>query len=64
MQHNQSHTFQIGLAHYAFKKPYYLIDSENRYYRAKVKGSTLGWNVNGKFVSYNKIKQNLCKHQG
>lgn len=41
---------------YKFEKPYYLYDLKLRLIKATVRGSTLGWNINGKFVSINKIK--------
>lgn len=46
---------------YKFVKPYYLYDLNLNMIKAVVRGSTMGWNINGKFVSFNKIKK-LCKN--
>lgn len=45
---------------YEFVKPKYLMPvNELRLIEAKVKGSTIVWNIEGEQVSYNQIKELL-----
>ncbi len=53
----QEHIFQIGNRIFRFVKPYYLMpDIDMKLIKGKVKGSTLGWNVCGEWISYNALK--------
>ena len=50
-------TIRIKNKEYEFKKPYYLVPvDEFRLIKAKVKGSILVWNIEGKQITYNQIK--------
>ena len=50
-------TIRVKNKEYEFKKPYYLIPvDEFRLIKAKVKGSILVWNIEGKQITYNQIK--------
>jgi len=49
--------FRVKKIDYEFVKPKYLIPvNELRMIEAKVKGSTMLWNIEGEQVSYNQIK--------
>mgnify|MGYP003441131451 FL=1 len=50
-------TIRVKNKEYEFKKPYYLVPvDEFRLIKAKVKGSILVWNIEGKQITYNQIK--------
>ena len=51
--------FLINKTVYDFVKPNYLMKVFGVFIPAKTKGSTLGWFVEGEWVSYNNLKK--CK---
>lgn len=54
--------FRIKNKEYEFVKPYYLMPINSlRMIKGVVKGSCLCWNVEGEVLSYNQIKNILCK---
>jgi len=48
--------FRAGNNDYQFVKPNILFKNFGIIITAKVKGSCLGWNIEGEWVSYNKLK--------
>ena len=55
-------TIRVKNKEYEFKKPYYLIPvDEFRLIKAKVKGSILVWNIEGKQITYNQIKSSVVR---
>lgn len=51
-------TIRVKNKEYEFKKPYYLIPKDEfRLIKATVKGSILVWNISGKQITYNQIKE-------
>lgn len=51
-------TFRAKNTDYEFVKPKYLMPiNELRLIEAKVKGSTMVWNIEGEQVSYNQIRE-------
>ena len=55
--------FRIGNDEYQFVKPNLLYKNFTKHIEAKVKGSTLGWNIDGNFISYNQIRTFLVEAQ-
>lgn len=54
----QPFVFQYEKEQYEFVKPYYLKPKDEfRLIKAKVKGSTMGWQFGNNFISYNEIKK-------
>jgi hypothetical protein len=54
---NKPVIFRIKNTDYQFVRPKYLIPSDKfKLIEAKVKASTMVWNIEGKTVSYNQIK--------
>lgn len=54
---NKKFIFRINKQEYRFVKPKYLMPAkEFTLIEAKVKGSCMGWNIEGGFVSYNQVK--------
>ncbi len=50
-------TFRAKNTDYEFVKPKFLMPiNELRLIEAKVKGSTMVWNIEGKQISYNQVK--------
>jgi len=55
-------TIRIKNKEYDFKKPYYLVPKDEfRLIKATVKGSILVWNIEGKQITYNHLKQTQWK---
>lgn len=55
-------TFRVKNIVYEYVKPKYLMpENEFRLIEAKVKGSTMVWNVEGERVSYNQIRTEVEK---
>ncbi len=55
-------TIRVKNKEYEFKKPYYLVPvDEFRLIKAKVKGSILVWNIEGKQITYNQIKSSVVR---
>ena len=51
-------TIRVKNKEYDFKKPYYLVPKDEfRLIKATVKGSILVWNIEGKQITYNHLKQ-------
>lgn len=49
--------FRVNNRDYEFVKPYYLMPvNDFKLIKGVVKGSTLCWNVEGKVITYNQIK--------
>lgn len=45
---------------YLFVKPYYLLDYKRlRLIKAKLRGSTITWNISGKIITYKQLKKIL-----
>jgi len=60
--HKQPFVFQYENEQYEFVKPYYLMPKDEfKLIKAKVKGSTLGWQIGNNFLSYNEIKKEYKK---
>ena len=56
----QSFTFRVENTEFDFVKPkYIMLSSEFILREAKVKGSTMVWNVKGNQVSYNQLRDLL-----
>lgn len=53
----ENFVFRINESDYQFVKPCLLYKNFGTIIMAKVKGSTLGWNIEGGFLSYNKLKK-------
>ena len=53
--------FRIKETEYTFIKPSTLMKNFGQFIEGKIKGSTLGWNIEGGFVSYNQLK-NIIYH--
>lgn len=53
--------FRVNNEEYQFMKPNFLFKNFGTVIPGRVKGSTLGWNVEGGFLSYNKLKYVLKK---
>lgn len=53
----QKHIFRIDNNEYQFVKPKFLYKNFGEVITAQVKGSTMGWNIEGEFVSYNQIRE-------
>ena len=51
--------FRIENDSYQFVKPKYLYKNDTKRMDAVIKGSTMGWNITGRFFSYNNLKQLL-----
>lgn len=49
--------FRTEKNEYLFVKPNILYQNLGERVEAKVKGSCLGWNIEGEFLSYNKLKK-------
>jgi len=49
--------FRIENEEYQFLKPYYLYQDFGIFKKAKIKGSTMGWNIKGGFVSQNQLRE-------
>ena len=49
--------FRVGKNDYLFGKPNFLYKNFGTVVKAVVKGSTLGWHIEGEFLSYNKMKE-------
>ena len=55
-------TIRVKNKEYDFKKPYYLIPKDEfRLIKATFKGSILVWNIEGKQITYNHLKQTQWK---
>ena len=55
-------TFRVKIREYEFVKPKYLMPVGSlKLIEAKIKGSTMVWNIEGGIVSYNQIKKLLKK---
>lgn len=55
-------TFRAKNTDYEFVKPKYLMPANQfRLIEAKVKGSTMIWNIEGEQISYNQVKSLLIK---
>lgn len=55
--------FRVNGSDYMYIRPSTLMRNFGEFIEGKVKGSTLGWNIEGGFVSYNQIKEIiLSKH--
>lgn len=57
------HIFRIKNIEYRFVKPNLLYFDFGNFIEGKVKGSTLGWNLNNEFLSYNQLKKTLVNKQ-
>lgn len=54
-------TFRAKKTDYEFVKPKFLMPvNDFRLIEAKVKGSTMIWNIEGEQISYNQIRELLC----
>lgn len=51
--------FRIRNVEYHFVKPNFLYKDFGVLIKATVKASTMGWNIEGEFLSYNKMKKLL-----
>lgn len=51
--------FRTGDNEYQFVKPNILHKNFGTIVKAKVKGSTLGWNIEGEWLSYNEMKKSF-----
>lgn len=51
-----SKQFKFGVKEYQFVKPYYLMIGI-KLIKATVRGSTMVWNIEGKELSYNQLKE-------
>lgn len=49
--------FRVNNSDYQFVKPNFLHKSFGIVVKGTVKGSTLGWQIEGDFFSYNKMKE-------
>ena len=49
--------FLINNKEYDFIKPNFLMKTFGKLIKCKVKGSTIGWHVEGGWVSYNNLKK-------
>lgn len=49
--------FRIKNEEYHFVKPNFLYKDFGILIKAKIKGSTMGWNIGGEFISYNQLKK-------
>lgn len=49
--------FRVGNNEFQFVKPNLLFKNFGTILKAKVKGSTMGWNIDGEFLSYYQMKQ-------
>lgn len=48
--------FRVNNSEYQFVKPNLLYKNFGEIITAQVKGSTMGWNIEGEFLSYNQIR--------
>lgn len=53
----QTLKFRIEKTEFTFVKPYYLFIEPFKLQKAVVKGTSLYWHIDGKIISYNKIKK-------
>lgn len=53
--------FRLGENEYQFVKPNILYKNFNKRIKANIKGSTLGWHIEGLFLSYNKLREKFIK---
>lgn len=53
--------FRIENDTYQFIKPHSLYKNFGTLIKSTIKGSTLGWNIEGYFISYNQLKSTLCQ---
>jgi len=54
---NKKLIFRIKDHEYHFVKPNFLYKDFGILIKATVKGSTMGWNVESEFISYNQLKR-------
>ena len=59
----QPFIFRANNIEYLFVKPKFLYKNCNLRIAAVVKGSTLGWNIGGEFLSFNKLKKEYEKNK-
>lgn len=55
----QQRKFRVGKTEFVYQRLAIYVGNSYKEVPPKVKGSTLGWNISGQFVSYNQIKKAL-----